>query len=466
MWFIFFLTLLFFSGQYIMNSKLFYRAFNIDKKIVRRVVDLKPDIVAFSTFTGNYRWCLKLAKSIKEVCNVPVVFGGVHATAVPEKVLKNDFIDFVIIGEGEHAMLDLVEHLKGGGGPDELLDSSNICFRYKGDICLNAPRHYIKDLDSLPFPDKFLFYNKIPILEEKYLITTSRGCPYSCTYCSNDMYHNLYSGEKQHVRRRSPDNVIEELLYFRKRGRIKLVSFCDDVFSISQKWLEDFIEKYRSRINLPFFCSVHPSAVTREKALLLKEGGCWLVTMGVQSGSERIRREIFRREGSNELILKAISNIKDAGIKISVDNIFGAPSETEDDLKVSFELYRKAKTDRILTFWLTYYPKTSIISFAKNYSILSNKDIENIEEGYIGFTHGSGSVSKEKIKVYRNYEVLFQLRSLVHNDSLFNLLSKVAVFLPLKKLSAVTIMLLNALKNRDFKGIYLLKYILSRKKVP
>jgi len=455
-----------FSGDSFVNSKLFSRIQNIDEKIIKKAIELKPDIIGFSAYTGNYRWCLNIAQRIKKIANIPIIFGGVHPTAVPEKVLTNEFVDFVIIGEGEYAVLDLIEHLQKGSGNESLFDTPNICFRYKDGFRINPPRPYIQDLDVFPFPDKMLFYDKVPLLEKQYYITTSRGCPYSCTYCSNDMYHQLYCNEKNHVRRRSPDNVIEELMVFKQRGKAKLIAFVDDVFTFSQSWLDEFIPKYKSKIGLPFFCNVHPLAVTEKKAKLLKEGGCCLVTMGVQSGSERIRSEVFKRQGNNEKIAESVAHIKNAGIKISVDNIFGAPSETEEDLSSSFDLYKKLKTDRILTFWLTYYPKTSIITQALDNNCLSQKDVENIEQGYVGYTHGTGSVSKKQAKMYFKYELLFHIRSLVHNEKLFNVLSKIAIFLPLKHLTTRIIIVANALANRDSKFFYLLNYIWTPKKTP
>lgn len=453
-----------FSGDTLINSKLFYWAFNIDTKIIEKTIDLQPDLVGFSAYTGNYRWSLNIAQEIKKVSNIPIVFGGVHTTAVPERVLANRFIDFAIIGEGEYAMLDLIEHLKNGNRVESLLNTPNICFRYKDEVHINLPRPYIQDLDVLPFPDKMLFYNKIPLFEEEYLIGTSRGCPYSCTYYSNDMYHTLYCHENNHVRRRSPDNVIEELMFFKKRGRIKHVLFVDDVFTVSKSWLEEFIPKYKSHINIPFWCSVHPLTITQEKALLLKEGGCWLVTMGVQNGSERIRTEVFKRQGDNDKITESVFHIKNAGIKISVDNIFGAPSETEEDLRVSFDLYKKLKTDRITTFWLTYYPKTSILAYAHSMNCLSQQGVENIEQGDTGFTHGTGSVSKEKTKLYYKYELLFHLRSFVHNDKLFTILSKFADLVLFKRLTSRIIWVLNVFLNGS--TFFYVRYLWSKKNTP
>ena len=253
---------------------------------------------------------------------------------------------------------------------------------------------------------------------------------------------------------------------FKKRGRVKLVSFVDDVFTFSKSWLEEFIPKYKSNIDIPFFCSVHPLAVTREKALLLKDGGCCLVTMGVQSGSERIRREVFKRQTDNDKIAESVFHIKNAGIKISVDNIFGAPSETEQDLRISLDLYKKLKTDRILTFWLTYYPKTRIIEYANRNNWLSQKDVEDIEQGYIGSMQRTGSVSKEKVKLYYKYELLFHLRSLVYSDKLFNALSRFAILTPFKRLTSRIIIILNALANKDSKFFYLIKYVWAKKDTP
>lgn len=456
-----------FTGDQLINSKFLSNFFSLDDKIVNRVTKINPDIIGFSAYTGNYRWCLKLAQKFKALFpSVPVVFGGVHVTAVPERVLLNDFIDYAVIGEGEGAIIDLVEHLEKGKPISQLLSTPNLCFKYKGKIRLNPPRPYIRDLDTLPFPDKKLFYKKVPLLAEDYMIMTSRGCPYDCTYCSNNMYHSLYCTEKKHVRLRSPENVIKELKKAKKEWKIRLINFADDIFTFSLPWLREFIPLYKSEINLPFFCSVHPLSISEETVALLKQGGCWLVTMGVQSGSRRIREKIFNRAGNNSKILESISLIKRAGIKISVDNIFGAPTETESDLKQSLKLYNQAKTDRILTFWLTYYPRTKIIDYSQRDKLLLGKDIEKIEDGITGFTHDTGSVSPAKIKIYLKYQVLFHLRSLVHNDKLYYFLGPMILLLPFKKLMSKLIIFLNVLKNKDIKFFYLVRFLWTRKIIP
>ena len=454
-----------FSGDQLIHNQFLSKLFSRDKEIIKRAVTIRPDLVAFSAHSGNYRWCLKIAQEIRQLTQIPIVFGGVHATAVPEKVLLNDFIDYVVIGEGENAILDLIGQLGKGKSKRRLLNISNLCFKYKGEIHLNAPRPYIKDLDKLPFPDKKLFYDKVPLLAENSLIMTSRGCPYRCTYCSNDMYCDLYSKEGRQVRRRSPENVIEELKIAKRRWKTRFINFGDDVFISSTSWLKEFIPLYKFEINLPFFCSVHPLSISQENVDLLKEGGCWMVTMGVQSGSERIRKKIYHRAGSNQQILKAIFLIKKAGIKMSVDNIFGAPSEKEKDLKQSLKLYERARADRIQTFWLTFYPRTKVIDYARRYNLLTENNVKEIEDGIIGFTHATGSVNPNKIKMYLRYETLFHLRSLFRNRD-YSFFARFIPLFPFKKSVSRLIIFLTALKNRDIKFFYLLRFLWANKDVP
>lgn len=453
-----------FSGDMLMNSKVLGKLFSLDKKIIKKAISSSPDLIAFSAYTGNYRWCLKLAEAIKTLSKVPIVFGGIHPTAVPHEVLKNECVDYIVVGEGEHALLELVEYMKGKSEKD-LSDIQNLGYKRENKLCINPCRGYIRALDDIPFPDKELFYNKVPLLQEGYLIGTSRGCPFDCTYCSNNMFRNIYCNEFNHLRRRSPQNVIGELKLAKSKWDIKIVTFVDDVMTFSKKWLEEFIPLYKKEIGIPFFCSVHPNTITKEIASLLKEGGCSIITMGVQSGSERIRKEIFTRHTTNDKILASINDLKEEGMTISLDNIFGAPTETEEDLKLGLDLYNKAKPDRMFTFWLTYYPNTKIISIAKEHGCISQEEIDNINKGIISqHTHSGGSVKNKKM--YLKYAILFQLRCLFKNDKAYNFFSSLLPYMPFKFVLIRLIMFLNALKNNDIRSLMALKYVWANKQVP
>jgi anaerobic magnesium-protoporphyrin IX monomethyl ester cyclase len=273
-------------GDQLLNNHFLAKHFNLDQQIVRRAQELAPDLIGFSVYTGNYAWCLKLSRAIKQrLPAVPIVFGGAHTSSVPEHVLAHDWVDYVVVGEGEFALLDLVDHLAGGASPDRLSATPNLGFRLHGKVQVNPPRPYLRELDQLPLPDKELFLEKIPYLEDNYFILASRGCPFSCTYCGNDLNHRLYGSETQHVRRRSVENVLAELRGVKRRGRARLIAFCDDVFTSSRAWLEEFLPRYRDEIGIPFFCNAHPASIDPGIAAQLKAAGCWMITMGVQSGS-------------------------------------------------------------------------------------------------------------------------------------------------------------------------------------
>jgi len=442
-----------FSSDIFINSKILANFCNADLRIIRSILNSDIDVLGFSVFTGNYKWCLKISNIVKKhKKKIKIVFGGVHVSALPRDVLKNKSVDFVIIGEGEFAFNDLLENINNN---KKLSTISNLGLRLKGKIIINLPRDYIKNLDVLPFPDKEMFYNAEPILKQNpYLIGSSRGCPYNCTYCSNNMYKHLYSQEHLHIRQRSPENVVEELVWAKKKFNIKQVYFTDDVFTFNFDWLKKFARLYKRKVNLPYFCLVHPLLIDNEKAKLLKNSGCYLVGMGVQSGSERIRKEIYKRFESNEDIKKAMLCLKDNGLKVQIDHIFGSPTEEEIDLANSLNLYEDINPDILLTFWLTYYPKTEIVEIAKSKGELSNESIKEMREGNVGYTHGSGSVNKN-VALCKKYELMFQLIPIIKNDFMREIIWDSLDFIPMKKLLTNIIYTYSGLK-------YNRKYILNK----
>ena len=143
-----------FSGDQLINNASLAKIFSMDKKIIDACIKSKPDVIAFSVYTGNYQWCLKLAKRIKSVLKVPIVFGGVHITATDADVLSHNFVDYAVIGEGEYAMLDLIKHIENNNSTEKLFDIPNIAFKYRRKIHVNSPRPYIRDLDNLPPPTR------------------------------------------------------------------------------------------------------------------------------------------------------------------------------------------------------------------------------------------------------------------------------------------------------------------------
>lgn len=253
---------------------------------------------------------------------------------------------------------------------------SNIWARNGSKVCKNPPRPLIQELDMLPFPD-YSPENKYLIEKETvaencgfadstgpYEIMTARGCPFACSFCANELIHALYPGQ-QYVRRRSVSNVISELKTAKSTygPSMAYVNFFDDLFTLQQKWLEEFADRYPSEVGLPFWCYTHPSAATPEMLALLKRAGVHRITSGVQSGSERILRDVYYRRTSRQQIISMAEHLQRLGIRHDFDIITNNPLETDDDCHETLDLLLRLPTpvrlnDGVIKLYL--YPNTEI----------------------------------------------------------------------------------------------------------
>lgn len=353
----------------------------------RQVVDLarswQPDVVGYGCYTDNFRWMLEVAAAIKEALPHTInLFGGVHATSAPDAVASYPQVDALVVGEAERVILDLVQGLDGGRFPTDL---PGLWTRRDGELISNPPAALLDDLDSLPMRDFELFYDVIPAMERNYLCIASRGCPNSCAFCPLDMYHRRYEeiGEKTRFRRRGVEATIDELRVVKARGRAQTVSFMDEIFTLGRAWLDRFLEAYEREIGLPFWCYAYPSRLDPELLRAMRSAGCSMITMGIQSGSARVRRSVMDRRESDDQIVETATRIKEAGIRLSVDKIMGSPGETEEDLRQDLALFRRVAPDRLLCFPMTYFPGTAIIETALQTGDLNPEDVRRIEHGHL-----------------------------------------------------------------------------------
>ncbi len=395
-----------FNDQRLFNSPKLANLFNKKSRIIEKVVRSRPDLVAFSVFTNNYLWACDLAKRIKKEINVPIIFGGIHATSCPEEVIKEDFVDVVCIGEGEDAIVELVESLKNGEMDHSI---NNLWFKKDGKIIRNPIRKLV-DADSAPFPDKRLFEKDISF-HEQYIIMTSRRCPFNCTYCSNNYLRTLYTGKGKYLTRRSIKNVIDELKAAKKRYNPKEIIFYDDVFVLDAKWLEDFLGEYKREIGIPYRCLLHPNYLTEEIVLLLKRTNCVGVQFGVQSINEDTRKNILKRYETNEKLREIFALCDKHKLEYNIDHIFGLPFESEKDWIKAAEFYVNCKScTKINNFWLSYFPGVEITDFALKHGLLTEKEVEDIKHGRIGNYFDKGDVKDKKlIRVCKNLSLLYEL---------------------------------------------------------
>ena len=361
----------------------------IHKRLAEKINNFKPDYVCISVMTDDYFLMCELAKSIKNIKNIPIIFGGVHITSCPEEVIKNDFVDFIVLGEGEEAIVELIEN------PNKT-DTKNVWFKKDGMIIRNGLRPLIKDLDSLPLPDKELFYEEAPYLKgEIYYCMSGRGCPFGCSYCFNNYYRKLY-GRDQWLRKRSVDNVIKELKRAKEKFGFHLVHFGDDCFTYDVEWLEDFMRAYKREINVPFKMLAHPRFINEKIVSILKKGGCLKVAIGAQTPVERVRRDICKRTDDDKLIKKAVADIKSQGIFVQLDHIHGLPTQTMDEFREGINLYIDLKPDVIAGYWLMYYPKCEITQFALDRGEIDENFLDSTLKGQMEYSKVIQNLKKDK----------------------------------------------------------------------
>ncbi len=326
-----------------------------------------PDVIAYSAASPEIRLFQKADQVVLGWCKetgrkVPRIMGGPHPTYFPEILGQMD-LEAVCIGDGDHAIVLMLDALAGRRPLDGI---PNVLPR--GGELSQVKFELTRDLDSLPFIDREVYYQAMPIMQDFGLrgLMVGRGCPYDCTYCHNHAFKQLFRGCGSILRRRSVGHVIEELKEVRERfPRVTLFKFTDDTFAYHvDDWLLEFLERYRREIGLPFYCLMRSNTLSREMAQRLAAAGCVSMCMAVEHGSERVRNEILKRGISDELLVNSFRHAREAGIKTWGNTLFGIPGTSFQDDYNSF-LFTRKLTINAPTFGPFYpYPKTLLTTQA------------------------------------------------------------------------------------------------------
>ncbi len=342
-----------------LNEKLGY-PLDLDR-IKREVTGLEPDLIGFSVVTNQYPYALEIVKSVRSYWKAPMVCGGIHATMVPEELLSSQLFDFVCVGEGEYALLELVRALEKN---ENLYNIPNIWVREDGKIIPNKVRPLV-DLSLLPFKDYEIFFNFQKMIDAKdgwVGLMTSRGCPFRCSYCFNhqmvEIYKNdlnLPSSRLNYLRRYPVEMIMEEIEYLLTHYKdIRMFIFDDDIFTFDKDYLREFSREYKRITSIPFVVNAHPKIFDLEIASLLKEGGCEIVKFGLESGSERIRREILNRYMKDSDIIKAFDIAHKFNLQTSAFVMLGLPYEGKEELLATIKLLSLIKPNRFR--WSLFFP--------------------------------------------------------------------------------------------------------------
>jgi radical SAM superfamily enzyme YgiQ (UPF0313 family) len=338
--------------------------------IAADVVRLVPGLIGVSITTRQWLRARDVLGGLRRTSHVPVVVGGLHATFSPEEVLRHDGIDYVCLGEGEAAMLDLVNALDSGA---EAVDSgaavvgAGIANIWPKGGARPVLRNPIEPLDAIPFLAR-------DMLDERWgvrHITTQRGCPFPCTFCAARMYDKLYdsSDTTSYGRRRGHANVLAELTALRAQGPLNYVIFLDDTFTIHHRWVREFCKVYGREFGVPFSLNARVETVNQAMLGELAAAGCKHIVYGVESGSERVRREIMKRAAGNQRFRDVFRWTHDAGIMATANYIVGTPGESREEMAETVELHHELQPVDFGVFVFYPYPGTELFQMcqAKGY---------------------------------------------------------------------------------------------------
>lgn len=353
---------------------------DLERDLAKSVIGFKPHIVGFNCLSCNYGIFLKEAMRIKRRdSNILVVFGGVHPTFCPD-IIDEESIDVICRGEGEFAMLELADYLEQHRC---ISDIKNLYIKSNGRIFKNDPRPLVDNLDALPFADFGPYDHYAPIRRDNLVYCmTSRGCPYSCTYCCNYKLRDLYKGST-YIRRQSVKYTIEEMEYMiRRHPEVKYISFADDIFTLHKDWLIQFLEMYRARIGLKFICNIHVNAIDEEIIRTLKGAGCDRVCFGIEHGDPGIRTRILNRNYSNDRILEVAALLKKNRIRIRTYNMIGVPSEKLTDALRTVEINAVIRPEYACSYLMIPYPGTQIYEMCLRDNLLKNNFSFNELKGH------------------------------------------------------------------------------------
>lgn len=377
-------------------------------RTARRVIDANPGVVLFPSEINSFDWCSRVGARVKQQRpEIVCVHGGFHTTSTPEECIGRDGVDALCIGEGDHAIPDLVAALESGGDTTSI---PNIWFKdADGTVHENKPRALIQDLDSLPYPDKDLYYEPMPGLAREYMCVASRGCHWACSFCFYTTLYDIY-GRNGFVRTRSPEHVLGELIEAKEKYDMRYVVFHDDIFPTSLKWLKAFAPLYKEHIGLPFSCITHPQLMREETADLLGDMGCKYVIMGAQTVNESSRSsDVINRTESSDEIAIAVKRLKKWGIFVLLDHIFGIPGESMEDQEEALRFYSEIGPDVVKPFFMSYFPGTDLSKRKDTAERVGEDELSKNEEGKWDHFMFQGELSGNDYRPYNLAYAMFPM---------------------------------------------------------
>ena len=323
-----------------------------------------PDLVGFSVMTPQVTQFRPISRLIKKKTGKTIIWGGSHCMFMQEDIMNYDGVDIICVGDGEEALMDLMNHIEDGK------DYSKIPSLY-----VKTPKGWVKNplrpaednLDKYPFPDRGLYYNKYPLLAEFAVkrFITSRGCPYKCSYCFEPSYFKMYKGKSKAFRRHSPEYVISEIKNVMEKYPTRRVHFSDDIFNLNKKWVKEFADQYKKNFDVNWSCNIELTSIDEDIIQSMADSGCRGSVFGLESGVESIRMNVLNKKITNARYIEATNWLKKHNLKFFMNMMFCLPKESLDDAIESLRFATQLKSNGIRVCILKMYKGTELANYAK-----------------------------------------------------------------------------------------------------
>ena len=366
------------------------------QKVGELIKAKRPGLVIINTATASITSDLAIADQIKRIDNdIKTAAIGIHVSALPEDSIRMaEGLDFIIRGEPEITSRELARAIRGSR---DIASVEGVSFKTNGEVVHNKDREYISDLDTLPFPAWDLINPKnypMPFTDRPFLLlTTSKGCPYACTFCPAEPYYG------KRLRLRKPERVVDEIEWLKDKFGVKDILFWSETFTISRDFVNTVCaEIIRRNLKVNWVCNSRVDTVNPEMLENMKRAGCWMIGFGIESGVQQIL-DRANKGIRLERVKQAVEMSKAAGIETTAHVIFGLPGETPQTAQKTIDFIKYLDVDFAQFYCMVPWPSTKIYQEAKQKGWLVSDDWSFYEQNYSVMS--TDTMSAEMVVKYR-----------------------------------------------------------------
>ncbi len=364
----------------------------------------KPDIIGIYVDTIMFNDAIKVIKIAKKL-DIFTIAGGPHPTILPETIIE--YVDVVARGEGEEIIIDIIKNL------NNLEKVNGIWYKENNKIIKNPPKEPIKDMDKIEFPSRDIIDMDNYIKDWHYMdsvnpnlkgtnIVASRGCPYHCTFCQPTL--NSIFGAK--LKKRSPENLVEEIKQIKKDYKVDAIFFHDDTLTADKKWVREFCNLLeKENLNLLWSCNTRVDTIDKELMKVMYSVGLRGLHIGVESGSPGILNEIYKKGINLEKVKEVINSARKIGIHTLCFFMLGAPTETKEEINKTIKFAYSLKCDE------ASFSITSPLPCTDLYNVIKKEGYE-LSEDFSDFNYYSKRAFQDPKLPYKKLKY-YQKKALI-----------------------------------------------------